>query len=268
MTSKDGIHWSEWKDLSHLGVGHYQTSSNQADLIGTSFNYHPDRKVRGGLNYRTNLYYLQSKDFGKTWQTVDGSPIELPLKDIDNKALVQEYDSKWRNVYICDVNFDKKGNPVILYLTSKGPTPGAKYGPREWHTAWWTGKQWELKPFTTSDSNYDMGSIYIEKSGIWKIIAPTETGPQSYNPGGEMVMWVSKNKGKTWKKAEQLTGNSEFNHTYARRPVNAHPGFYAFWADGNGRQPSKSRLYFSDKEGNVFVLPEKMTGETEKPYNL
>mgnify|MGYP002682987269 FL=1 len=80
-----------------------------------------------------------------------------------------------------------------------------------------------------------------------------------------MEMWISKDQGRKWTKVRTLTGSSEFNHTYARRPVNAHPGFYAFWADGHGRQPSESRLYFSDKEGNVSVLPRKMNGPFEKP---
>jgi len=265
MTSKDGIDWSEWKDLSLLDQGQYQTSGNQGETIGTSFNYHPSRKVRGGLDFRTNLYYLQTKDFGKSWQTADGRPIELPLTEVANNALVHNYDAEERNVYICDVNFDKKGNPVILYITSKGPLPGPEDGPREWHTAYWTGKKWDIQPFTTSGNNYDMGSIYIEKSNLWKVIAPTEMGPQEYNTGGEMALWISKNKGKTWKMDKQLTSNSEFNHTYARRAVNAHPGFYAFWADGHGRQPSKSHLYFSDKAGNVFILPEVMDKPLMKP---
>src|SRR3546814_19959095 len=48
MTSKDGVDWSEWKDLSLLDQGQYQTSGNQGRRIGTAFNYHPTRKVRGG----------------------------------------------------------------------------------------------------------------------------------------------------------------------------------------------------------------------------
>src|SRR5690606_27623557 len=129
MTSKDGVDWSEWKDLSLLDQGQYQTSGNQGARIGTAFNYHPTRKVRGGLDFRTNLYYLQTNDFGKTWQTVGGKPIELPLTEVANDALVHDYDNKERNVYICDVNFDKKGRPIILYLTSGGPMPGPEDGP-------------------------------------------------------------------------------------------------------------------------------------------
>jgi hypothetical protein len=265
MTSKDGENWSEWKTLSHLGQGQYQTSGNKGNTIGTSFNYHPRRKIRGGLDFRTNLYYLETTDFGKTWHTSDGQPIELPLTEVNNKALVHDFDSKERNVYIADLNFDKKGRPIILFITSSGPLPGPEGGPRMWKTAWWNGRKWRINDFTEAGNNYDAGSVYIMENGNWKIIAPTVMGPQPYNTGGEMEMWNSKNNGKSWKKLKKLTNNSIYNHTYARRPINVHPDFYAFWADGHGREKSKSRLYFSDKNGNVYKLPEIMESEYAKP---
>ncbi|MGC4232316.1 MAG: BNR-4 repeat-containing protein [Niabella sp.] len=267
MTSTDGKEWSEWKDLSVLGVGQYQTSGNQGNRIGTAFNYHPDRAVRGDLDFRTNLYYLQTKDFGKTWQTVSGKPVDLPLTVVDNEALVYNYDVEDRTVYICDVNFDHMGNPVILYVTSKGPMPGPEDGPREWHTAYWTGKKWSIHRFALANNNYDMGSIYVNKDK-WSIIAPTTVGPQAFNTGGEMVLWYSYDKGKNWVRTKQLTSNSIFNHTYARRPVNVHPGFYALWADGHGREKSKSKLYFSDKNGNVYRLPERFNTPFAEPEPL
>ena len=91
-------------------------------------------------------------------------------------------------------------------------------------------------------------------------------GPQAYNPGGEMVMWTSTDEGETWSKVADLTHDSPYNHTYARRPVNAHPDFYAFWADGHGRRPSASRLYFCDQSGrHVWRLPEKMPEDFAPP---
>jgi hypothetical protein len=81
-------------------------------------------------------------------------------------------------------------------------------------------------------------------------------------------MWTSANQGKSWKKIKQLTRGSQYNHGYCRKPVGANPEFYAFWADGHGRQPSPSRLYFCDREGNVRMLPPKMTGEFAKPESL
>lgn len=264
MTSPDGIHWSEWNYLATIDQGHYQSSGQQGSRIGTSFNYHPHRKERAGLNYRTNLYCLVTEDFGKTWKTVEGNQVNLPLTAISNEALVYDYNSEGLNVYISDLNFDKKGNPVILYLTSKGPVSGPEDGPRQWYTAHWTGKKWNIYPVTTSDNNYDAGSIYSDQKR-WQIVASTETGPQPYNTGGEVAIWESKNNGKKWKKVKQITTGSEYNHAYVRRPVNVHPGFYGFWADGHGREQSKSRLYFSDKDGNVYKLPERMKDEFVKP---
>src|SRR5690606_41544337 len=46
MNSLDGVAWSEWKDLSRLGVGQYQTSGHRDNLVGSAFNYHPKREVR------------------------------------------------------------------------------------------------------------------------------------------------------------------------------------------------------------------------------
>jgi hypothetical protein len=110
-----------------------------------------------------------------------------------------------------------------------------------------------------------MGSLYIETDGTWRLIGPTEAGPQPFNPGGEMAMWVSLDQGDAWRRVAQLTRHSEFNHTYARRPVNAHPDFYAFWADGHARQPSPSRLYFSDARGNARRLPPVMQTDFTPP---
>ena len=63
-----------------------------------------------------------------------------------------------------------------------------------------------------------------------------------------------------------LTHNSRYNHTYVRRPANAHPDFYAFGADGDTRQPSPSCLYFTNRSGDkVWRLPPKMTTDWAAP---
>jgi len=204
---------------------------------------------------------------GKTWQTVDGQKLRLPLTDADNPALVHDYRAKGLRVYLKDIRFDGRDKPVILFLTSRGYESGPQNDPRTWTITCWTGKEWQIKPAFVSNNNYDMGSLYIEDNGAWRIIGPTETGPQPYNTGGEMAMWVSEDLGKTWK-VKQLTEGSPHNHTYARRPVNAYPDFYAVWADGHGRKPSPSSLYFCDKEGNVRVLPREMAEDFVRPKLL
>ena len=168
-----------------------------------------------------------------------------------------------------DMDFDSEGRPVILYLTSRGSENGPKNDPRTWTVARWTGKDWSVHPVTTSDNNYDMGSIYTGPGGKLTIIGPTGPGPQAYNSGGDMVLWTSRDRGVTWKKERLITSGGPYNHSYARKPFDAHPDFFCFWADGNGREPSPSRLYFCDRTGKkVFMLPETMTHEREKPVRM
>jgi hypothetical protein len=262
MTSKDGKAWSEWTRLAAIEMGHYQISAASKTKAAAAFNYHPAGK---GLNWRTNLYYVETPDFGRSWRTVDGKPLELPLTTPENAALVHDYAAEGLNVYLKDIRLDDAGRPVILYITSGGYESGPKNDPRTWTTARWTGERWDIRPVTTSDNNYDMGSLYLEQGGVWRIIAPTEPGPQRYNPGGEMAMWLSPDQGATWKKVKQLTHDSPRNHTYARRPVDAHGDFYALWADGHGREPSPSDLYFATRDGEVYRLPREMEGEAAKP---
>ncbi|MDF1514738.1 MAG: BNR-4 repeat-containing protein [Anaerolineae bacterium] len=259
MTSPDGVQWSARTRLAAMDEGHYQVSEVWGGKAGTAFNYHPDGK---GLNWRTNLYYMETPDIGASWLTVAGQQLNLPLVDPGSPALVHDYQSEGLNVYLKDIAYDHNGNPVILYVTSRGYKSGPEHAPRTWTTARWTGLAWDIQPVTTSDSNYDSGSLYIESDGLWRIIGPTAPGPQAYNPGGEMVMWCSPDQGAHWQAVRQLTTGSPRNHNYARRPVNAHPGFYALWADGHGRKPSKSLLYICTKGGNVRVLPEYMDEET------
>jgi hypothetical protein len=263
MTSRDGIQWDEPHLLSRFELGHYQITARRGPRVATAFNSHP---VATGVNDRTNLYYLETSDMGRTWRTVDGQTVEPPLGDAANPALVHDYRAEKLLVYIKTLQFDAQGNPVILYLTSKGHESGPKNDPRQWWTARWTGKRWEIRAAVRSDHNYDFGPLYIEEDGTWRLIAPTEPGAQPYCTGGDMVMWTSRDQGKTWRKVAQLTRDAARNHTYARRPVDAHPDFYALWADGDAKKPSDSSLYFTDRNGSrVWRLPVEMAAEFEKP---
>ena len=136
----------------------------------------------------------------------------------------------------------------MLVLTSKGYESGPENGPRWWVAAHWTGEDWRLKQICTSDSNYDTGCLHVH-GDTWTLIAPTQQGPQPYNPGGEVALWRSEDAGESWTMVRQLTEGSEYNHTYVRRPVNAHPDFAGIWADGHARRPSDSRIYFCDLSG-------------------
>lgn len=266
QTSRDGREWSEPRSLAKIEQGHYQISWRHGGRVATALNFHP--KV-GGLNARTNLYYLETPDMGATWTDAAGKKVEVPLTEITNAALVRDFQSEGLLVYLKELQFDEAGRPVILFLTSKGFEPGPKNGPHTWRLARWTGAEWVFSEVATSDHNYDFGSLYLEQPDLWRLIAPTDPGPQPYGTGGEIVMWTSADRGKTWTKRKQLTAGSKLNHTYVRRPVDAHHDFYALWADGDARAPSASSLYFTDREGTkVWRLPSEMKSPMEKPMAI
>ena len=263
MTSQDGFKWAPPQMLAGIGQGDYQVSWRAGKRVATAFDFHPQPL---GLNGRANIYYLETDDLGHTWRNVQGEPMKLPLASTNNPALAYDSRAEQLLVYLKDVNFDGEGHPVILFSTSKGYEPGPANGPRLWQTLRWTGKEWVRRPLTTSDNNYDHGSLYIEPDGTWRVIGPTEPGPQAYNPGGEVVLWTSSDEGQHWQRVKQLTHDSKRNHTFVRRPLNANPEFYAFWADGNGREPSGSAIYFTNQRGDhVWRLPEQMNAGFAKP---
>lgn len=260
QTSPDGRAWSAARRLAGFG-GHYQTSGTRGDKTVTFFNWHPDSDV----DRRTNLYFAQTVDAGKTWTTADGTPLDLPLAEPSNAALVIDYQARGKCMYTCDVNFDRFGHPVLLYLTSAKGEPGPGGGQREWTLLHWTGARWEERVVTASEHNYDMGSLFID-GPTWRIMGPTEGGPQRWGAGGEIALWTSTDDGRTWALERRVTGGSEFNHSYVRRPDQARDPFAAFWADGHADQPSPSRLYFSDHLGReVRMLPYEMNEADETP---
>ena len=218
--SRNGLsRWYNDNRLAGIG-GHYQTSAQVGDSVITAFNVHPD----GKSDERTNLYYLRTDDCGRTWRNFRGEAVKTPLDRIDNPALVRDYRSEKRLVYIQDLNLDRHGRPLILYTTSANYAAGPPGDPRWLTVAHWNGKQWKYKEIAPANHNYSTGSIYVEDDG-WRIIAPTEPGPQPLGCGGEVAVWTSRDEGKTWHKDRVATHDSPFNHTYVRRPLHAHRGF-------------------------------------------
>ena len=282
MTSPDGIEWSAWKPLAAMEIGHYQNAcvhvvpDESADdgkprvKLGTAFNYHPAvaKGERGvGLNWRTNIYYMESTDLGETWHTVEGTPLELPLLNSESPALVRNYENENLNVYITDLTYDAKGRPIVAYVTSKGFESGPEMGPRYFCVARWTGDEWRYSTVCEVDNNYEYAMIYPEEadSGVLRLVGSFEDGPQAFNTGGEISQWVSRDDGETWQKEFQLTEKSDVNQCFPRRTIDASPDFYAFWAEGNGREKSISTLRFSTKDGRVYALPREMREDRESP---
>ncbi|MFH1500210.1 MAG: BNR-4 repeat-containing protein [Verrucomicrobiota bacterium] len=260
-TSRNGDNWGSDQKLAGIG-GHYQVSARHGDRVGTAFNRHPG----GNVDRRTDLYYLQTDDRGTSWHTASGAGVATPLTAAANPALVRDYASENRLVYVQDMAFDAAGRPAILYLTSGHHQPGPDGGPRTWGIAHWQGTHWVSRQVATSTHNYDVGFLRIEDDGVWRVIGPTGTGPQPWGTGGEIELWESTDDGATWAKTRILTAGSARNHGYVRHPVNAHPDFYAFWADGDTDALSRSHLYFANREGDrVHRLPYTMSADFAEP---
>ena len=123
--SRDGETWDEPKPLAHIEEGNYQISWPKPDgaTLGTAFDYHPAPTAEDveeddyrGLNHRSNIYYLETADFGATWTTVDGTPVETPVTEADNPALAYNSRQDDELVYLKDLAYDQDGRPVILFL--------------------------------------------------------------------------------------------------------------------------------------------------------
>lgn len=246
--SADGRSWSDPQPVANIAQGHYAVSwaDPASARIGVAFDYHPPV---GGLEARTNLYYLESRDWGRTWVTVTGEKVCLPLTDPENVARVLDLESVGELNYLRDVKFDAAGRPVIVFVTSRSWQPGPQSGPHQFNTVRWDGTRWIHRRAMRCQNNYDHGELSMDADGVWRIIAPTEPGPQPGNPGGEVALWTSRDQGATWVKERQITHDSPRNHTFCRRPVNADPDFAAFWADGDARRPSECHLYFCNSDG-------------------
>ena len=269
-SSRDGLTWTADRLLAAIPAkegersGHYQTSAvHRGGKVGTFFNRHPD----GVVDKRTDIYYAETNDLGQTWTNVKGEVLEIPLLTLDNPALVIDYASQGKNVYVKDMGFDKNGNPVFLYIRSNGHIPGPESAPYEWCITRWNGKKWLTAVVAESDHNYDMGSLYISDKD-WKIVAPIGLGPQKWGVGGEIEVWQSKNNGQKWKQAKILTRNSNLSHAYVRKPVDYKAPFCFFWADGHSHEFSKSFLYFGDFDGNIWRLPYEMKEDFELPEKI
>ena len=277
-TSPDGLAWSEVKPFAQI-QGHYQVSARNGDVVATFFNRHPG----GNVDKRTDLYYMQTADFGQTWTNAAGTVLTLPLNTTVNPARVVDYASQNRLMYGVDLTFDEAGHPVLLYVTSSSYLPGPAGEPRTMHTARWTGSEWVIRnfppsatPVSTVTHNYAAGSIWIT-GGTWKVIAPTgsqEALRTSYpnrfwGAGGEVELWTSTDQGQTWTKDRAVTENSARNHDYIRKALNGTGRFVTFWGDGNPAAFSESHLYFGNAEGTRFwELPYDMTAPTAKPVEV
>jgi len=261
--SRDGFMWSRDKIITAMGGNGHLSGYNNGKLY-VVFNYHP----QGNIDRRTNLYLLYTDDMGRTWKTINGGIVNTPVRSIKNEALVRDFQSEGKLVHIYDLNFDGKGDPVILACTSMGYMPGPSGDPREWIVVTRKGNAWNFSKVCETDNNFDAATIHINNDK-WLIAGPSDSGSRKYTVGGEMVLWESYDEGVTWSKTRNITSGSRYNMSYPRRPLNAGKDFYIWWSDGNPEEISESGLYFSNNRlKKVWKLPYLMKKDYERPERV
>ena len=178
---------------------------------------------------------MESADFGQTWKTADGQRADAAADGgAQPGARPRLRARRAAGLHPGPRPATRRAGRSCSTRRARATSRGRRTCPRTWTTARWTGSEWDIQGGDiVSDNNYDTGLLHVEADDLWRIIGPTQPGPQPYNPGGEVAMWVSRDQGRHWKMARQMTPGSEYNHTYVRRPVNAHPDFYALL----GRRP-------------------------------
>ncbi len=256
--------------------GHYQCSAHFGNKVATSFNRHPG----GNVDARTDLYYMESSDFGATWTTADGTVLTLPQSSAAAPSRVIDYSSQGLLVYPMDLSFDSDGNPVMFYITTRDFRPGPNGEPRLARVTRWTGSEWVTSSIPASATatstvihNYSVGGLDA-RGPIWRAVLPSgSAGPapasgastdeihRYWGHGGEMEAWVSSDQGLTWVKESTITQSSLRKHGYARLAQDAADPFFVFWADGNPEAFTEVHLHFASSDGRVWELPYNFESE-------
>lgn len=257
-TSPDGLSWSKPQILATFGDGQSCISARHNNKIGVAFNH---REPGQAIDARGDLYYMETSDFGRTWHTYPRSRLDVPLTSEDNPARLVDH-KNWMCL-LRDLTFDARGNPAILYVVRHQSRRMSGPRTRIWGTAYWGSRDWLHNGVLFSDSDYDGGCLEVD--GLtWYATFSSLPGPQPNSSGGQILRWRTDDHGRSWY-AQPLTFNSPVNHNWVRRVIDARMDLTLLWTDGDTLQPSASRLYFADRAGNVYRLPETMEAETVRP---
>ncbi|MCV2885527.1 BNR repeat-containing protein [Aestuariibacter sp. AA17] len=100
--------------------GHYAISYTDGDRIVMAYNSH----VNNHPDYRTNVYFMESFDGGRTWKNRFGDALPLPLEQFDSRAALRDgYRNTGYFTYLKDIKINQNGEAVVLFTVSKTADP-------------------------------------------------------------------------------------------------------------------------------------------------
>jgi hypothetical protein len=261
-TSADGQSWSPPRPLVAIDAGQTFLTGRFRDKIGlvlAAFTAEEGPRAPG------NVYYLESPDAGRSWQTVRRVPIDrLPIQAADHPTKVWDYRSARWAALLKSLAFDSFGNPVIAYLVGSPRRTGP---PRyTWTTSRWTGREWETTGILPASSADDGGVLQVGADRTWRLLT-VRNGHLEAPPGAaaepRLAAWSSDDQGRSWNRLFASPGADSQRHAVFR-PFDAPPDCDAFWisaADAVAGGP----IRILDRQGTVLTLPGRMTADHDKP---
>lgn len=260
-TSPDGRAWSEPRQLAAIDAGHTLIAAQArlktgATKIGVALAaYAADEDPSAA----TNVYYLETLDGGKTWQSTRRTRLDLPIKGQENAVLAFDYRSIHWTVFLKDLGFDPLGIPTVVYLGCRRSHAQAPLM-CTWTTARWAGRGWETNSPIPASSAFDSTAFHIEPDRDWlQALARNGRTP----PGQAKVLLMSSNdQGRSWEQKAGFEADPSQRHVLVR-PAGARPELIALWILG---QPGTAgRLRLMDEKGRALVLPGEMAGSEARP---
>ncbi len=230
--------------------GHYAVSHAKGNHIVIAYNSHAfEGKPAGYVDNRSNLYFMESKDGGATWNNSTNplSALSLPLVKDNSETKIKQYfygssDSRTRLVYMKDIKIGDDGKVRILYVTSTTPDAGDPSANRELVIATKSGTSWSFET-VRSDVNHNYSTGFISDDGNRLVFPFYKPGVNRQDSAGGTIYRGSRS-GSNWSWTEiSACSYLNQNHNYVRDVHNGKGDFQYIWAQGDGMDRDNN-LYF------------------------
>lgn len=270
-TSPDGQTWDEPRPLAGIDANHslvtaFFQGKTGTTKIGVALAAWPAGK---GPLAATNVYYAETPDAGRTWQSIRQTRLDLPIRGHENGVLVWDYKSIRWTAYLKDLEFNSAGIPCIVYLGGRGGT-GRTPLLCTWTVGRWVGREWETHGVIPAAGPFDVTAFQILPDRSWRQVV-IRNSPATRPAHEEVVLWSSTDQGRSWLKQAWFREEPTARHVLVR-PAGASPELSALWivgptgaGDGSPASGSAARLRFLDARGDALQLPVEMPRSDARP---